>query len=499
MPVIACFNLEEFCFMGKPSLHGRYVLLIVVLAALTVAGPLACTSPIPSHFTLRTAPDVTATETPTVEPTPTVTEAVTVTDTPATQPISSTQTPLPDVTSVMPTDTSQPVPSTLTPTRAPTRTPTLTPTPGSPLPQGQVHYDAESGFALMLPDGWQAVKDKGITFMANQPAVWESSAPNDPLVMVMVGPIGDLFGGAVAKARTPEEVLMIGAGTLSKDWQVEVGSVKDAEVKGYPAAECLIQDGNDKRTPQLAGRCLVVLADNRAAVIWALSPTDQWAEFAPTFQAMLRSLTFAEPVKLAQAGRTPSGPTPVAPGSGTPKPPTPRPTIKKPPAVAAAPPVKPFPAVEDPYTNDVEKYSLKVPKGWRVMVEEGTLTIASSADDFSLPVPQGPMVEVTVGALSSLWEGAAKGSTDPGPLLEVAVKVQAERGIDYLGQAKPIQIDGHPALTVDLAGAGLKGRLLSVYLGPDRAGLMGVLAPEGQWAAFAPVFQSMVDSLKFSG
>ena len=455
--------------MGSASHRRRYVLLVLALAALTGAGPLACSSPIPSHFTLRTAPDGTATETATLEPTPTVTDAPTTTETPTSQPVSPTEALQTALTIAVPTSAQRPVETTVAATRPPTRTPTLTPTSGPDLSQGQVHYDAESGFAVMLPDGWQAAKERGITFIANQQAVWESAAPNDPLVMITVGSLGDLFGGAVAKARSPDEVLMIGAGVLGKDWQMTVGAVKPAEVRGYPAAECAVQDGNDRRSPQLAGRCLVVLADNRAAVIWAFSPVDQWDEFAPTYEAMLRSLTFAEPVRSARAELTPTRATAAAPEPGGSKSPTPKPTIKKPPAVAAAATtpaaVRPFPAVGDPYTNEQEKYSLQVPKGWRVMEEEGTLTIASSVDDFSLPVPQGPMVEVTVGNLSTLWEGAAKGSTDPGPLLEVAVNVQVERGINYLDSARPVQIDGRPALAVDLAGAGLKGRLLSVYLG----------------------------------
>ena len=60
-----------------------------------------------------------------------------------------------------------------------------------------------------------------------------------------------------------------------------------------------------------------------------------------------------------------------------------------------------------------------------------------------------------------------------------------------------IEVDGQPGLIIDLAGGGLRGQILSLYLGSERACLMGALTPEDQWADFYAVFQAMAASLKF--
>ena len=122
------------------TLSQRYRYFAVVLLIVTVAGPLACSSPIPSHFTLRPGSQGTPTVTSTpIPPTFTPTATVTVTPTPSLSPA--------------PPDTTTPTPS---PTRRKprqyTRTPTLTPTPTPRLPRGEVYYDDESGFAVVLPE-----------------------------------------------------------------------------------------------------------------------------------------------------------------------------------------------------------------------------------------------------------------------------------------------------------------------------------------------------------
>ncbi len=147
--------------------------------------------------------------------------------------------------------------------------------------------------------------------------------------------------------------------------------------------------------------------------------------------------------------------------------------------------------------NGAEHYSLVAPTGWRVLEEGGMFTIAASVDDFSLSVPRGPVVEAMTGSLSQLYDGAAKGATDANGLLQVAIQVQAGRGINVLGAPRPFSADGRSGLIVDVAGAGLRGQMLAVYLGGDRASLMGVLTPENQWTEFAAGFQTMAGSLKF--
>ena len=383
-----------------------------------------------------------------------------------------------------------------------TRTPTLTATPTPRLPQGEVYYDEELGLAVVLPEGWTAGKEGNMTSLAISEAVWQSDAPNDPLIVLVVGWLEEIFDGALAKAKTPEEVLIVAGASLGRRWDARVKGVTQATFKDYQAASGSIEDGNPERRPQLVGQAMSVLLDGRrAAVIWTLAPMDQWEEFQPTLKAVVNAITFTEPT------RGPVTPTPTRMTRPTPTlvatpplMPTPQVTIKRPPAVPSptSPPGTTFAKPEDLYVNEWENYSILVPKGWRVYIEEGTFTIAPSVDDFSLEVIRSPMVEVTVGSLSTLWDGAAAGSTDPGPLLEVALRVQAQRGIRVVGSPQSLQVAGRPARSVELSGSGLGGRLTSIYLGDNRAALVGVLAPADQWPSFEPIFQTMTESLQFN-
>ena len=475
--------------MGNLSQRTRYLVIILLLAA-TVAGPLACSSPIPSHFNVPAGSEVTLTFTATpIPPTATLTETPTVMPGVPSSPVPSD------------TPTSPPTPTPRQP-RMYTRTPTLTSTPTPRLPQGEVYYDDELGLAVVLPQDWIANKDGERTSMAISEAVWQSDAPNDPLIILVVGWLEEIFDGALAKAKTPEEILLVAGGSLGREWGARVKGVAESTFKDYPAVMGAIEDGNPERRPQLTGQAMAVLLNGRAAVIWTLAPTDQWSEFQPTLNAVLNAITFTEPTR-GPATKTPAR-TGRATSTSTPEDerPTPKPdvTIKRPPAVPSPTPAPqaPFGKPEDLYVNEWENYSVLVPKDWRVYIEEGTFTIAPSADDFSLDVIRSPMVEVTVGSLSTLWDGAAAGSTDPDPLLDVALKVQAERGIQVVGAPQTMQIAGYPARSVELAGSGLGGRLASIYLGDNRAALIGVLAPVDQWPGFAPVFQAMTESLTFN-
>lgn len=338
--------------------------------------------------------------------------------------------------------------------------------------------------------------------MAISEAVWESDAPNDPLIILVVGWLEEIFDGALAKAKTPEEILLVAGGSLGREWGARVKGVTESTFKDYPAATGIIEDSNPERRPQLTGQATAVLLNGRAAVIWTLAPTDQWDEFQPTLSAVLKAIAFTEPTR----GPVTKTPTRIGRATSTSAPesepmtPKPEATINRPPAIptpTSAPRVT-FEKPEDLYVNEWENYSILVPKGWRVYIEEGTFTIAPSVDDFSLDIIRSPMVEVTVGSLSTLWDGAAAGSTDPGFLLDVALKVQAERGIQVAGTPQTTQIAGYPARSAELAGSGLGGRLTSIYLGDNRAALIGVLAPADQWPGFAPVFQAMTESLQFN-
>ena len=399
--------------------------------------------------------------------------------------------------------TRKPVPPP-SPTRTPLPPPTATPLPPPPSPtreereaprpapvalEGEIHYEGELGFAVMLPDGWIAGSSKGRLFMANSEAVWKADVPTAPLVMVQADKLAEFFGGAVAKAKTANEVLMVAAGALGDEWDVKVGSISDAQVAGYPAAVAVIEDAKPDRRPQLIGRCVAVLLEDRAAVLWSLGPRAEWQAFAPTFDGMLASATFPEPVRLAKAGAE-AEPTKAA-------------KTTKAAAAAAAKPQAPaapvsFPAPQDLYVNATEHYSVLAPAAWRVLEEAGMFTIAASVDDFSLPMPNGPLAEVTVGSLAKLYDGAAKDAATSEALLSVVLQLQASRGITQLGGAQSVSVNGSAGVLADVSGEGLRGQLVAVHLGGDRAALMGVLAPEAQWDAFAPVFGQMVASLNFN-
>ena len=530
--------------MGIVSHRTKYLLAILFVTAVATAGPLACTSPIPAQITLKTKPRDTATPAPvaiappptvpaatasptrlpTVPPTvppPTATRILSATPVvsapaavaalPATAiapvaPISSAATPVaPTQTVALTAAATSTAPAAAVPSAASALAAALvTPPAAAPAAgggvklQGAIHYDAEHGFAIVLPEGWQAsvsAKDD-TTYMANSEAVWKAELPPAPLVIVVTGPLDTLFTGAVAKARIASDVLMVAAGALGKDWAVKVGAPSEMTVNGYPAAIGVIEDDKPDRRPQLRGRCVSVLLQGRAAVLWTIGPQAEWQAFSPTFDGMLASVTFAEPVLQSAKGnatRVAAASTQVtttpAPGKANAPKPTARPTT--------APVPHHFPTASDLYVNGTEHYSLLAPTAWRVMEEGSMFTIAASVDDFSLPTPRGPVVEVMTGSLGQLYDGAAKGATDANGLLQVAIQVQAGRSINALGAPRPFAADGRNGLIVDVAGAGLRGQMLAVYLGGDRASLMGALAPEDQWSDFAATFQAMAGSLKF--
>ncbi len=127
-----------------------------------------------------------------------------------------------------------------------------------------------------------------------------------------------LFDGAIASARTASDVLMVAAGALGQTWNVKVGTPVDMVVNGYPAASGTIEDDKPDRRPQLVGRCVSVLLQGRAAVLWTIGPLAEWQAFAPTFDGMLASVTFPEPVAQG-AGATPTRAVPAAAAARRPR------------------------------------------------------------------------------------------------------------------------------------------------------------------------------------
>ncbi len=214
----------------------------------------------------------------------------------------STATLAPSETSLFPTAT--PLPPTASPTQPPpSATPTATATilppteTVAPLPVelGEHPYLSQAyAFQVAYPAGWTPVELGDVLVLLLDPTAISTNIPTQA-VTISSGPLETFLGGmlvgvplegsgAVLQALVPQ---LLGPG-------IELGEIEPSEVGGLPGMGAAFT-GQDETGIPVAGYVVLVLIEERAAILLASAPAEQWPDFAPTFSAMLDTFTFTNP------------------------------------------------------------------------------------------------------------------------------------------------------------------------------------------------------------
>ena len=162
-------------------------------------------------------------------------------------------------------------------------------------PLTQTHRNESAGFSMDLPEGWVTQTFLFISMAAPSQATLEAEGPttvNEPIVLAIVGPASDLAG----EASSPEELadlMLAGLGLLDDDDQVTADQAQDLTIAGQPASAVNITISEAGET--FEGRAVTMLGTERAGFFMAAAPQGQWADFAPTFDAIVASVQLFEP------------------------------------------------------------------------------------------------------------------------------------------------------------------------------------------------------------
>ena len=207
--------------------------------------------------------------------------------------------PLPTATQPAPTATQRP---TFTPTPLPpTATPTTAVLPPAataiPIPGelGEQPYVSQAyAFQIAYPAGWTPVELGDVLILLGDPLAISTNTPTQA-VTISSGPLETFLGGmlvgvppdgagAVLQALIPQ---LMGAGIQLGE--LEMRAVGDLPVVAAPFS------GQDETGIPVAGYVVLALGEQRAAILMASAPAEQWPGFAPTFTAMLDTFSFTTP------------------------------------------------------------------------------------------------------------------------------------------------------------------------------------------------------------
>jgi hypothetical protein len=158
--------------------------------------------------------------------------------------------------------------------------------------------EQRQGFTIRYPEDWTYQWEDhgdGVQFLAPGMADQESFLPG-PSVSIAVAPIEALGTAArTSDAKTMLDAflegLMYNVGSGEEGWVEETESIT---VDGNDAAVVTIggvEDGTD-----FTGRLVFVHTGDRGAIVLGLAESKTWKAFDPTFEEMLASMTFIEPV-----------------------------------------------------------------------------------------------------------------------------------------------------------------------------------------------------------
>ncbi|MGD2253630.1 MAG: hypothetical protein PVF70_12010 [Anaerolineales bacterium] len=198
-----------------------------------------------------------------------------------------TATPVPPTATALPTSTPTPLP--------PTSTPTVLPETGaaSALLADEPYTNPTYGYRLAYPAGWQVVEMGDMVILLADPSALATQIPTQA-VIISAGPLetflGGLLagvpleaGGAVLQAVAPQ---LLGAG-------FELGEFESLTAGGLPAIGAAFA-GQDESGVDVQGFAVITISGERAAILLASAPVDQWPALEPLFHAMLDTFTFIE-------------------------------------------------------------------------------------------------------------------------------------------------------------------------------------------------------------
>ncbi len=179
------------------------------------------------------------------------------------------------------------------------------------IPAGAFELAAEpfvneaNGYSIAYPEGWQSMDMGTMVIFVSDLASMSADSPT--AVVVMADTVENFLEGAMVgiSGDQLEAVLTVAATQMGEDFVL--GEAQSLTANDMPAAGAEISGTADDGTP-MAGYLALVLGDTHAAMILGAMPADSWPAFAPTFFAMLDTLTFSAET----AG--PTGPTGPAAG-----------------------------------------------------------------------------------------------------------------------------------------------------------------------------------------
>ena len=201
----------------------------------------------------------------------------------------ATATPLP------PTASPTPLPPSATPTATATILPPTETVAPLPVELGEQPYLSQAyAFQIAYPTGWTPVELGDVLVLLLDPTAISTNIPTQA-VTISSGPLETFLGGmlvgvplegsgAVLQALVPQ---LLGPG-------IELGELEPSEVGGLPAMGAAFT-GQDETGIPVAGYVVLLLTEERAAILLASAPVEQWPVFAPTFSAMLDTFTFTNP------------------------------------------------------------------------------------------------------------------------------------------------------------------------------------------------------------
>lgn len=199
-----------------------------------------------------------------------------------------TRTPFPpSATAVPPTPTSTPL--------APTNTPTALPaTEAAPAILSEQTYRNEAyGYQMMYPAGWQAIDMGDMVILLTDPSALTTHIPTQA-VIISAGHLETFMGGLLAgvpleggsaalQSLAPQ---LLGPGFV-------LGEFESLSVGDLPSIGADF-GGQDESGVDVQGYAVLTMSGERAAILLASAPADQWPSLEPLFHAMLDTFTFIE-------------------------------------------------------------------------------------------------------------------------------------------------------------------------------------------------------------
>ena len=373
--------------------------------------------------------------TPTPTPLPAVLPA---TATPA--PVPATATAMPTATALPPTATATAVPP--TPTAAATATATLAPALEL---EEEPYHNQPAGYTIRYPAGWLHTDVDGMdVFCANEEILEEAMSggdvPSIPVVLIEAGPLDDILYGGAADASNAAELLqaaLLEMIDFGEDFQAS--DPERIKVGGEPAVSAAMNWSIEGVAA--SGHAVAIHLVDRGVVIRTIGTAESWDLFSTTFDAMLETMTFLEPVSEFQ--------------------------------------------------SDEGGYALHYPGGWKTL-KVGPRAAFYASDEVMAEISAGaapsvPIITVEGGPVEGLADGEVARAKDAWEMIEAIAAARGEEGTDFwMGEIREITVGGETGAWVDIhweqEGDDVAGRAVAFRLGSwglvvQSAGLKAVWEP----------------------